>query len=44
VVRHVRGIVRVAIGKLWNHVLEGVEHVEVGSGIKIGGGQRGGRV
>src|SRR5271157_3804565 len=33
-------VVRVPIGKLGNHVLEGVEHVEVGAGIEIGRGKR----
>src|SRR5579863_10199485 len=35
------GIVRMAVAQFWNHGFEGVEHVEVGAGIEIGGGERG---
>ena len=34
-------IVRMAIAKLGNHGFEGIEHVEIGAGIEVGGGQRG---
>ena len=40
VIGHVLGIVLVAIVELGDHQVEGVEHVEIGTGIEIGGGER----
>ena len=41
VIGHVRWIVRMAVAELGDHGFEGVEHVEIGSGIEVSGGQRG---
>src|ERR1035441_4495176 len=41
VIGHVPRVVGMAILKLGNEVLEGIEHVQIGSGIKIGGSQSG---
>jgi len=41
VIGHVRWIVRMAVAELGDHGFEGVEHVEIGSGIEVGCGQGG---
>ncbi len=39
-IRNMGGVVRVSIMQLRNHVLEGIEHVEIGSWIQVGRGYR----
>jgi len=41
VIGDVGWIVGVAVAELGDHGFEGVEHVEVGAGIEVGGGQGG---
>ena len=44
VIGHVLRVVGMTVAELGNHGFEGIKHVEVGAGIQIGGGQRGGGV
>lgn len=44
VIRYMRRVVRMAIFKLWNNRIEGIEKIKIRAGVQIGDCQRSGRM